>query len=147
MRRAGGLPFSNAPRPNVRLPLPIRQTRLNPKSTLSLSKGARSPHITQITIELLQIRRGLGCGMRERQPAISQARHAAQRRIGMSPKPERDRALDGERIDPRIRDGVPATGKVDERLRPQLAQDGDLLLDPAAPVVEILIQPEVFDFV
>ena len=75
-----------------------------------------------------------------REEAVREASRAPERRLGGAADPDRDRPLDGERVDPGARDAVPAALEVDDRLGPEPAHHLDLLLRAPAAVAEVLAE-------
>jgi len=75
-------------------------------------------------------------GARLRKPAVSKASDAFQHRFGHAAHPDRDRPLYRQRIDAGRGDVVVLAVVRDDRLRPQLAQEIDLLLHAPPAIVK-----------
>src|SRR6185437_6832337 len=78
-------------------------------------------------------------------PTIANPGQALERSFIRAAKPDRNRTLDWQGIDAGAIDVVPLPVKLDHRLGPELAQDGDLLFDPSPTIVEILPERLVLD--
>ncbi len=89
--------------------------------------------------------RRFGCAVDHE--AVGQASASTNRRLGRTADPDRHRPLDPEREDAGVVDPVPLAGVVDDLIPRQVADDVDLLLEPAGTVAEILVQALVLDLV
>ena len=84
-------------------------------------------------------------GRKQREPPVSHPGDPAQHLVGAASEPDGDGTLDRKRVDPGVRDLVPPPVQCHQVLAPQGAHHLDLLLRPAAPVVEVLPQRLVLD--
>src|SRR5581483_6254883 len=75
-----------------------------------------------------------------REEAVRDSSGTANRLLGGAADPDRNRPLDGQRVDAGARDRVPAPVEVDDRLRPESPHHLDLLLHPPPAVAEVLAQ-------
>src|SRR3546814_1099919 len=65
--------------------------------------------------------------------------------LGMAAEPDRDRSLHRQRVQAGLVDPVPSAVERDQILRPERAEQSDLLLDPAAAGLEVLAERLVLD--
>src|SRR3546814_20280998 len=63
----------------------------------------------------------------------------------MAAEPDRDRSLHRQRVQAGLVDPVPSAVERDQILRPERAEQSDLLLDPAAAGLEVLAERPVLD--
>src|SRR2546428_3910589 len=80
-----------------------------------------------------------------REVAVSEPRDPLHRGIGVAAHPHRDRALHGQRVQPRAVDAMPASLEVHDLRGPEPAQERDLLLDAPSAVRELLTEALVLD--
>src|SRR6266699_673650 len=107
-------------------------------ATLDADRRWIAASVTGVLAYLIDLGLQILAGTADHHPAIDQAPDAAQHRIDVAAHPDRDRPLDGKRIDASVRDGVPPALEVHQVTRPQRPQHLDLLLDPLAAIVEVL---------
>ncbi len=121
-------------------PLPYAMPRFDAEG------GARPACVRKERIQSIERRPRLG-GLSEsgHHPAIRQARRTLQRGFGRGAEPDRDRPLDGQRIEAGVGDGVPLALECDQWLRPQQAQQRHLLLEALAASVKVLSQRLILD--
>src|SRR4051794_16265351 len=86
---------------------------------LDADRGWVAPGVAGVIMESVQHRARLVVRRAQGEPAVADPPDALEGRLGHAADPDRDRALDRQRVDPGVVDRVPAPLEGDRRVRPE----------------------------